>query len=210
MAFVTELVTLKKLPPASDILSVEEIKKYGSLNFEKRRIDWLGGRFCAKKAIASALNLRQTDYREIEISNDASRKPYFTVRGNNFPNILSISHCPDFGISAVGTGKNSLLGIDMEMVEERAASWAKQFFTPKELTCCHSPLRLTRLWTQKEAVLKALGLGLASNLHELSIIDNKPIFSGRLLELCKKNGSKEIRITSLNKEKHVISIAYDF
>jgi 4'-phosphopantetheinyl transferase len=207
MHFVTETVSLENIADTDKFLTDREILQYRSFKFEKRRLDWLGGRFCAKKAIAKSFEV--DNYKDIEVANDRDRKPYFKIKGVIQDNALSISHCPGYAVSAVATGKNTLLGIDMEIVEKRSGSWVKEFFSPTEMIDT-SPLALTVLWTQKEAVLKALGLGLSANLHQLMISGNKPVFSGRLLEVWKDKGAKKINVFSYSKdEQYIVSIAYD-
>lgn len=208
MAFTTELVALKNLPASHNILCGEEQKKYGALKFEKRRTDWLGGRVSAKRVIMKALGLGSLKYRDIEILNDVTRKPYFKVKNKIYPNALSISHCSGYAVSAVAKETDMLLGIDMEITENRSRLWMQDAFGNAELTETDDET-LTRLWTCKEAVLKAMGVGLASDLHELMIIENKPVFSGTLLKIWQNKGSREIKIKTFDKPQgYVTAVAY--
>jgi 4'-phosphopantetheinyl transferase len=209
MAFVTELVNLTKLPKPKEILNEIELQEYNSFKFEKRRIDWLGGRYSAKKAIIKALD-KKLGYSDTEILNDANRKPYFKIKDKMYSNVLSISHCGSYAISAVGTDKNTVLGVDIEKIETRSNGWKEELLSHFEKSDTDDA-SLTIKWTSKEAVLKALGLGLSVDLHQLKIIDNKPVFSGKLLEIWQNKGSKEIKITIQQKLKnYIIAIAYDF
>ncbi|HUT85722.1 MAG TPA: 4'-phosphopantetheinyl transferase superfamily protein [Elusimicrobiales bacterium] len=209
MGFVTEIVSVKGLPKADEFLNDKEFEKYCSLKFEKRKTDWLAGRFAAKKVILKALCFKHLGYKDISIENDTDRRPYFKIDGKVYPNVLSISHCENYGLAAVGNDDNSLLGIDLEIITERPKSWIEEVFNPKELTKTDS-FTLTKLWTQKEAVLKALGLGLSADLYQIMIIADKPVFLGKILRVWQEKGSKQIKILSKENPKGFItSTAYD-
>lgn len=206
MPFVSEIVSSKNPVDGDKFLTGIEISKYQSLKFEKRRLDWLRGRFAAKKAIIAVSGVN--NYKDIEISNDCDRKPYFEIGGVKQKNTLSISHCSGYAASAVAREKNTLLGIDVEIIEKRSRAWVEDFFDHKETTG-DNPLTLTTLWTQKEAVLKALGVGLSVDLRQLVILGNKPIFSGKLMDIWEKNGAKNINLISYPiDDEHIVSVAY--
>jgi len=72
----------------------------------------------------------------------------------------------------VGTRTDMRIGVDLEAVEARDSSFANEYFTEAELKLGASLGRdqqLTVLWTIKESVSKALGLGLHVRLAEIVI-----------------------------------------
>ena len=79
----------------------------------------------------------------------------------------------------VGTSTIAELGVDLEtmhrLVDHDAV--ADHYFTPKEIDALNSTAdgerkrRFLELWTRKEAVLKACGIGLMDDLKELSVLD---------------------------------------
>lgn len=83
------------------------------------------------------------------------------------------SHCDDLAVVAIARGIAP--GIDLERLRERprALEIAHRYFTPGEaealaaLDDASRSAAFLRLWTAKEAVLKALGRGIAFGLHRL-------------------------------------------
>jgi 4'-phosphopantetheinyl transferase len=86
------------------------------------------------------------------------------------------SHSHDQALIAIARGV--LPGVDLERLRAhpKAVPIARRYFSPDEtaaLECLPSDQRdraFLELWTAKEAVLKALGRGLAFGLHRLSIL----------------------------------------
>lgn len=87
------------------------------------------------------------------------------------------SHSHDQALIAIARGV--LPGIDLERVRAhpRAVAIAQRYFSPDETAALEAlPVQqrdraFLELWTAKEAILKALGRGLAFGLHRLSIAD---------------------------------------
>jgi 4'-phosphopantetheinyl transferase len=85
------------------------------------------------------------------------------------------SHSSDRALIAIG--RDVSLGIDVERLRERprALEIAERYFSPDETDMLRAqPVEnrsaaFLELWTAKEAVLKALGRGIAFGLHRLSI-----------------------------------------
>ena len=209
MNFISETVQLDKIPNAKDILAEDELIKYNSFKFDKRRMDWLGGRYAAKTAVIKALNLGSIKFSDVVIENEPSGKPYFRVNGKVYPNVLSISHCRQYAAASVSLKADMLLGIDIEVIEKRPDSWVKEAFSPKENVSADA-LEQTRLWSQKEAVLKALSVGLSVDLYHIGIVDNAPVFYNKLLKIWQDMGEREIKILSYQKPNGFItSIAFN-
>lgn len=88
---------------------------------------------------------------------------------------FSLSHAGDF--AAVAVMRGATVGVDVETPRPRLdpSAVARAYFAPAEvaaLDACTPAARASmflRFWTAKEAVLKALGTGLAGSLAEVEI-----------------------------------------
>jgi 4'-phosphopantetheinyl transferase len=149
-------------------LSPDEKRQLAGLRFEKRRNDWLLGRWAVKSLLIRSGMLGSGAKMEcIQIANEESGAPYATEPGGaRLPGCISISHragaafcayCPTPGVS---------LGADLELVERKEAAFFEDYFTPAEksiaLQCKEKERDLAILlaWSGKEAVFKALGTGM--------------------------------------------------
>jgi 4'-phosphopantetheinyl transferase len=98
------------------------------------------------------------------------------------------SHSDDRAIIAIG--RDVSLGIDIERLRARprAVEIAERYFSADEtrmlraLPVAERGAAFLELWTAKEAVLKALGRGIAFGLHRLSIAIDRGRFDIRHLE----------------------------
>ncbi len=96
--------------------------------------------------------------------------PAFGTLGLHF----NLSHTT--GLVACAVARHEV-GVDVESIERRAASngIAERFFTPAEVSLldAHPPEQqreaFFRLWTMKEAVMKAMGLGFQLPLDEFAV-----------------------------------------
>lgn len=111
----------------------------------------------------------------VEISRDGNGKPYVPSRMN--PDNLQFSEADSDNMAAFAFGRSSRLGIDIEKIREFAdmLDLVEQHFTQREreeILCCPEDRRLMlfyRLWTRKEAVLKAQGEGLLKGLDSADV-----------------------------------------
>lgn len=90
---------------------------------------------------------------------EAGGKPYFEDGGVHF----SLSHCGDIAACAIA---DSPVGVDIERVLKAVPEGiAKRFFTEADCALIDSAdnaaSAFCELWVQKEAIVKALGTGLA-------------------------------------------------
>jgi phosphopantetheine--protein transferase-like protein len=83
---------------------------------------------------------------------------------------VSISHSDGAAIAIAR--RDGRIGVDLETIEERPASFAREWFTEGEQERYgHDPRALTAAWAGKESVLKALGTGMALHPREVEIVD---------------------------------------
>jgi acyl transferase domain-containing protein/phosphopantetheinyl transferase len=136
---------------------------------------WLNGRIAAKDAIRNLFWQRDADLPifpvEIEIFNDASGGPIASCAFDRDVRI-SIAHKEDMAIAMATIGKR--VGVDVEKIETRSASFEEISFTPEELALVDADARdewITRLWSAKEAAAKARGTGLVGNPRRFVIRD---------------------------------------
>lgn len=80
------------------ILSSEELKIYLKIDSEKRKKEYLAGRFAAKEAIIKAFGY-YIPLRDIAVLNSESGKPYVIIKEKNFVINVSISHEKEYAIS---------------------------------------------------------------------------------------------------------------
>ena len=162
----------------------------------RRRADWLIGRLTAKTVVARALDdvfPGPWHPGALEIPSDASGMPYARIApeaggmagfapGERLPISVSISHTEGYALcaatcSASATdGARRALGVDLGRSEPRSHGFVGTFFTPDEQGFLRDApprdraRRANLIWCAKEAVLKALGLGLTVDTIELSCL----------------------------------------
>ncbi len=157
----------------------------------KRRADWLVGRSTAKRVAAAALAevaLSGVSPAAIEIATEPGGRPYARVApegepigafapGARLPIALSISHaeghaaCAALPLDAAAHPPPETVGIDLGWIEPRSTAFVATFLTEDERrfvgdgTSAAGALRANLVWCAKEAVLKALGVGLTVDTH---------------------------------------------
>jgi phosphopantetheinyl transferase len=190
--------SLRSYPPARDpgvaSLSLAERARLAAFRVPKRRADWLLGRIAAKAVAAEALaDVLPGDWPlcALEIPNDRCGTPYVRLApeagavggvapGERLPISVTISHaegralCAATWCGAGAAGSRRTLGVDLGRVEPRSRAFVGTFFTEEEQRLVRDAapsaraLRANLIWCAKEAVLKALGLGLTVDTRDLS------------------------------------------
>lgn len=227
------LLRSAEIPPPEDFLAPAELKKCAGLRIEKRRRDWLGGRYAAKTLLREILGL-DLPLRKIEIGHDGFGRPVWN--GEAGLHLVSITHSGPFCAAAAKAGPSVFLGLDLEKAEPRANPWYEDYFHKEELAApgaegtvpilrlacgspvnrdsprrlaAHDPETATRLWTEKEALLKALGLGLKADPLDIKITKDIQ-FSKAALERYEELGRPEYLIeTSRLDSGYYLSTAAD-
>lgn len=162
-------------------LSEREAAQYAAFLMEKRRKEWLAGRLAAKALLAGPGG----NPAAFEINPDRLGRP--SCGGE----LVSISHSNGWALAAVKPG-SAFLGADLEIVEARHPAWYRDYFHQSELPA-PDPSAATRLWTVKEALLKALGLGLMADPLDIRT-GERVRFTGKALERYRELGSPEFSV----------------
>jgi 4'-phosphopantetheinyl transferase len=96
--------------------------------------------------------------------------------GDNLPAGLDFNLSHTGGLVACVIGIGVRVGVDVERIDRRvkAGAVAAAHFAPGEQAICRDDQGFLRLWTLKEAVAKAVGLGLALDLRDFTCAIDPP------------------------------------
>jgi len=189
---VFSLDTSENLPLElfEEVFSPSEAEQLRTMKSDTRKREFQYSRGLLKLIMANYLDIKPADVR---IGSVGRGKPVLLNDDIHF----NISHTKDKLIIAISKEK---LGIDIECIDhERDISRIAEYtFTELERQALATgesldPRKFFRLWTQKEAYLKALGVGLErmpSSFHIVnfdsnrpSILDSKDLFDWKLYTL---------------------------
>ena len=165
------LVHARAVPEDDSWLAPEERAILATLRVPKRRADWRGGRFAAKRAVAMALGVAPASVR-VRRSGDGA--PEADVDGAPARCTLSISHAAGRALAMVVTPAEPV-GCDVERVESRPHSFIGDWFRPREqdFVDAAAPSRrdvvVTAIWSAKESALKALRCGLRRDTRSVEV-----------------------------------------
>lgn len=163
-------------------LGEREACDFAALRFEKRRRDWLAGRIAAKRALQRrwGLPFSRLEVRA-ETDGPTSGRPCAWIEERRI-GFLSISHSGDL---AMATWSDQPVGIDAELVEPRDEGFATVAFTEEErrhLRAASNPDdAMTRMWCEKEAYAKYLGVGFRRSFSDLVVPAHLARETGRLV-----------------------------
>ncbi len=162
------------LPRDASWLSPAESCVLQGFRFEKRRQDWLLGRWTAKSALARFRNSEERRIQDWEVIAAADGAPGIFLEGEPQAIPLSISHSGLHGFCAVSSRRMDL-GCDLEQIEQRNHSFEETFFTAGELRLLERQpalgrnLLVTLIWSVKESVLKATRQGLKVDTRQIDV-----------------------------------------
>ena len=166
-----------RIPPGQDWLTDAERQVLAGLRFERRRMDWLLGRWAAKRAVTACLGATSArppgpGAADIAILADDEGVP--RVVGAPGPVRVSISHRGGQAFCVAAAG-DPALGCDLERVEPRSRAFIDDYFTHHEADGVRAALPETRpllanlVWAGKEAALKAVGQGLRLDTRSVEV-----------------------------------------
>ena len=157
-------------------LSPSELQKYSTFRFPKRRDEWLLGRWTAKTLVHSLPAYQHYSLDQIEIHNTQEGAPYLQLPDRATPaECLTISHSGNLALCAIATGLDLQVGTDLEKVEARTETFILDYFTPSERQLVKNypaetrAMVVTLIWSAKESMLKALGVGLRRDTRMVEV-----------------------------------------
>lgn len=162
---------------AADVLTPEEYLERSGITSVRVRTQRFISRMVLREACGLVCGIAPQDVR---FAYNEHGKPRLDLPAGGSPVVagachFNLSHTDDliaFGASTAGP-----LGIDIERVAARPglAQIARRFFHPQEFayaTAMDQPVseqRFFEVWTRKEALLKAMGTGLATDLRRVAV-----------------------------------------
>jgi 4'-phosphopantetheinyl transferase len=153
-------------------LSPDEKGNAARFVFERDRRAYIAARGALRAVLAASLELHPA---KLELVYGPQGKPHLASRHGASDLHFNLSHSGDWAL--IGLTRNSAIGVDVERIRnvgERALI-ADRFFAPAERTWIEGRppqdrLRaFFRVWTRKEACLKATGRGLWADLHRFCV-----------------------------------------
>ena len=142
----------------------ERMKRAEKYRFERDRLLCIGGGLLMRHVVG----IRD----ESEIRQGQYGKPY----APGYP-AFNLSHSGEWCVLVKG---ESEIGADIEKIDKNNLAAAPAVYTPRELNWMNEdPLeRFYQLWTWKESLIKALGMGMSlepKTFHVLPFIENQPL-----------------------------------
>ncbi|MBK8491151.1 MAG: 4'-phosphopantetheinyl transferase superfamily protein [Saprospirales bacterium] len=168
--------TITDLPFHLDWLHPSERHFLESLKFEKRRNDWLLGRWTAKVCMGAFLEKKGIDFspQTLAILRGSNGAPEMHFEGDIQPCSLSISHRAGHAIAVVATGQVAI-GCDLELIEPRSPAFLSDYFLDRELGLLadippdQKDIYVNLLWCVKESVMKATGEGMKLHPRKIEV-----------------------------------------
>lgn len=217
-ALSVSIISISDFKFSDTYFSSEEIGYY------KGKVSSLAARYAAKLSICRALG-RDIPYKEISILASQSGEPVLSVSGGVEGGLaFSITHEDDLAAAlvVVARGKNQVaVGLDATL-NSRMEAVAKQpdvlrrILTKDELKEVHSAEDLAKVWSGKEAISKALGIGIwhGGFLQKIEIFfkgdETRIVLYDEMLEIEKRKGISRWDIDFVRDEKFTVACVLGF
>jgi phosphopantetheinyl transferase (holo-ACP synthase) len=190
----------------------------------QRRTEWLFGRIAAKEAVRRFLHdnyQARWSSADIQIWADDQGKPHALGAWADFMSAridLAITHTKDFVAAVVAS--NARVGIDAEYsTRDLSEEFTRGVFTDEEQELAagssDGPVALIRFWCAKEAVSKALGVGIRYSPKELTVDEFEPdsgelsvSLGGQWLEAFKAFKGRPVRVKTSLLKNHVLAACF--
>lgn len=150
----------EKFPGSLSIAEQERAQKFALPELRQR---YVHARTWLRKILGSYL---QIEPNAVPLTMDDRGKPHIDPGTNPIDLRFNLSHSCDFGLLAVTTGGEIGVDVQIEVAKNNWPAIAKKYFTANEQAHVQRQPMPTRnticveIWTRKEAVGKALGMGL--------------------------------------------------
>jgi 4'-phosphopantetheinyl transferase len=169
----------ERLAELSRTLSQSEQARAAKFKFEVHRNRYIVGRGFLRATLGRYL---QKDPAMLDFVYSAHDKPELAPGSARDPIHFNLAHSGDLALLAVT--RVGAIGVDVECIRpvKDVEDLVTRFFSPREnelfqkLATEEKPGAFFNLWTRKEALLKATGLGIAGGLNrvEVSFLDEEP------------------------------------
>lgn len=194
----------------------EEFFTEGEIAYCNNRVSSLAGRYAAKLAVREAIH-KEIPWKDMNILPSQTQQPVISI-----PNVsISITHEDDLAAAAAAyasPGNTIAVGIDATK-SSRIADFVKnepnvvkRILSSKEFGELKDEQKeVAEKWAGKEAVSKALGIGIwhGGSLQDIEILTHKAEprvkFKGRLFEKVRNQGLNEWRIVYMSDEKFTMA-----
>ncbi len=154
------------------MLSPPERARARRFAFEKHRRRFIVAKVWCRCVLGRYLSREPCD---VPLNVDARGKPHIVAEANQVDLRFSLSHCGPFAMLAVTVKLNIGVDIQYPIADELWPAVTERLLTPDEsayindLTPTAKTLALAEIWTRKEAVAKALGTGLTSQVFSYAV-----------------------------------------
>jgi len=153
-----------------------EMKTYQRYLVTHKKFEFLIGRALLKTVLADFLGI---EIAKLQLRPDEYGKLYLTTPSLNKV-AFNLSHSQQ--VVACVVAENCQIGVDVEKIEKNLMEIAERFFAPQEIEYLKSFDKtmqkelIYRIWTLKEAYIKAEGKGLSISLQSFSIFELSNVF----------------------------------
>lgn len=194
-------------PRFASLLDAGERERAARFLFERHRRQFVAAHALKRLMLSAAAGA--TGPADWTFEAGAHGKPKLTgKRGPHF----NISHCE--GLVACAVSETVEIGVDVERLERPAPlELAGHYFAAAECTLLSAlpqaqrPLGFFRLWTLKEAYIKATGLGLAQTLGDFAF-SFEPLRVSFTDPALGDAAAWQFRQTTVGPETHVLALAW--
>jgi 4'-phosphopantetheinyl transferase len=154
-----------------EMLDQDERARAARFHFDADRRDFIAAHALLRATLTSYLDIPSNAWR---FSIDANGKPRVDPRIGSPEVAFNLSHTR--GLVAVAVTSHGAIGVDVEQIDGAKADFAvaEAYFAPAEVEMLRRtpaagrPMCFFRLWTLKEAYIKAIGAGLAAPLDSFA------------------------------------------
>ena len=166
---------------APSFLSDSEAARLATLPTEKRRRDWLLGRWTVKRLLQTVIWETSHTTVPLDLITVTKTADGVPMIKSQLPLVngqysISISHSHGQALVAAVAMPNWPIGCDIEKLAPRGESFIDDYFTEAEALLVRQAegelrdLLVTAVWSAKEAVLKALHLGLSVDTQAVACL----------------------------------------
>ncbi len=179
---------IKVLDGYHDVLSETELSRAGEYQRVADRIRFIVSRVVLRKLLGHYTGLTPN---QITINNDHYGKPYI-ANANITPIHFNLSHSGDLILLGFSTQP---IGVDIEFINPDFPydEVLNNYFSPKEIEFVNRNSgrdAFYKLWTRKEAYLKAIGKGISDDLMKVPCLDG--IYEPHGYEVYRNSGIRTI------------------